>query len=234
MSCLAAGVQVDKALVGASPEPQGNVLEFFHKPPVHQHVQQREHLIRHLAAGMGAVGGQLLIGKAAEAPDGLVGVRGPDPVQKGHQAPLVLRLEGFSSQQRQPVDIAGGEQVQERCLRLFREGLAVVKGPGLGLKAVFAVVGAAGDEQRHPDPFTVGDVTVFDLSVIHHGLLSKSPRREDVGCFENWGNFTDAAPGPGSPGCGPGSRTAYRYSRRSDGPRSSCPGRCCRTWGTSR
>ena len=46
--------------------------------------------------------------------------------------------------------------------------------------------------------------------------------------------FTDAAPGPGSPGSGPGSRTGSRCSRRSGGPRSSCPGPCCRTGGTSR
>ena len=46
--------------------------------------------------------------------------------------------------------------------------------------------------------------------------------------------ITGASPGPGSPGYGPGSRTGYRYSRRSAGPRSSCPDRCCRTWGTSR
>ena len=44
----------------------------------------------------------------------------------------------------------------------------------------------------------------------------------------------DAAPGPGSPGSGPGSRTACRCSHRSAGPRSSCPGPCCRTWGISR
>ena len=52
-------------------------------------------------------------------------------------------------------------------LRLLRERLAVFEIPGLGLEAVFAVIGAAGDEQRHPDALAVGDVTVFDLTVVH-------------------------------------------------------------------
>ena len=47
------------------------------------------------------------------------------------------------------------------------EGLAVAEIPGLGLEAVFAVVGAAGDEQRHPDAFAIGNVAVFDLPVMH-------------------------------------------------------------------
>ena len=167
MSRRTAGVQVDEALVPAAPEPQGDVLQLLHEAAVHQHVQQGQELVRHLAAGVGAVGGQFLVGKAGEGPDVFLRVGGPDPAQEGHQHPLVFRFEGFAAQERQAVDVAGGEQLQEVLLCFLREGLAVFKIPGLGLEAVFAVVGAAGDEQRHPDALAIGDVAVFDLTVIH-------------------------------------------------------------------
>ena len=35
--------------------------------------------------------------------------------------------------------------------------------------AGIAVVGAAGDEKRHADALAVGNVAVFDLSVVHRG-----------------------------------------------------------------
>ncbi len=37
---LTAGVQVDEPLVGAAPEPEGQVLQLLYEAAVHQHIQQ--------------------------------------------------------------------------------------------------------------------------------------------------------------------------------------------------
>ena len=57
--------------------------------------------------------------------------------------------------------------IQDLRLHRVGEGLAVLEVPGLGLKAALAVVGAAGDKQRHPDTGAVGNITGFDGCVIH-------------------------------------------------------------------
>ena len=162
-----AGVQVDEPLVGTAPEPEGQVLQLLYEAAVHQHIQQGEHLVCHLAAGMSAVRGKLLIGEAGEAPDGLVRIHLPDPPEKGHQGPLVLRFKGLAPQQCQAVDVDRGEQGEQIILRLGGKGLAVAEVPGLGLKAVLAVIGAARDEQGDPHSLAIGNVAVFDLTVVH-------------------------------------------------------------------
>ena len=130
----------------------------------YQHVEQREQSVRDLTAGMGAVGVELLPGEAGEGPDGLLRQRGAHVLQKGEQRALILRRERLAAEQRQSVDIVRREQL---AFRFGGKGFAVAKVPGLGLKAVLAVIGAAGDEQGDPHSLAIGNVAVFDLTVVH-------------------------------------------------------------------
>ena len=66
---------------------------------------------------------------------------------------------------------------------------------------------------------------------IKQGCFSVLKKTSD--CKSN-DRVTGAGRGRGSPGCGPGSSTACRCSRRCASRRSSWTGRCCRTAGTSR
>ena len=63
-SCRPGGVQIDEPLVAAAPETERDVFQFLYEPAVHQNVQQGEEFVRHLAAGVGPIGGQFLIGEA--------------------------------------------------------------------------------------------------------------------------------------------------------------------------
>ena len=144
-------------------------MQFLHKAPVHEHVNEREQLVRDLAAGMGAVGVQLLPGEAGEGPDGLARQSFAHAAQEGQQPALIFGFERFAAKKRETVDIGGREHLQQSLLRFGGKGLTVVKRPCLRLKAVFAAVGAAGDEKRHADALAVGNVAVFDLSVVHRG-----------------------------------------------------------------
>ena len=135
--------QIDDALVAAAPELEGDVLFLPEEAAVHQNIDAAQEVVRHLAAGVGAILQQLILQpEAGEAPDILPGIAAADLPQEG-QLPEDLRL------------------------RLVGEGPAVAEVPGLGLEAVGAVVGAAGDEQRHPDSGSVGDITFFQGSVVH-------------------------------------------------------------------
>ena len=135
----------------------------------YQHVEQREQSVRDLTAGMGAVGVELLPGEAGKGPDGLARQPFAHAAQKGQQPALIFGFERFAAKKRETVDIGGREHLQQSLLRFGGKGLTVVKRPGLRLKAVFAAVGAAGDEKRHADALAVGNVAVFDLSVVHRG-----------------------------------------------------------------
>ena len=84
-----------------------------------------------------------------------------------NQRPLILRLKRLAAQKGQPLNIRGGQQLQKVLFRLCGKGLPVAEIPCLGLEAVFAVVGAAGDEQRHPHADTVGNITFLQFSVMH-------------------------------------------------------------------
>ena len=110
---------------------------------------------------------QLLPRKACERPDRLLRQLTPHAAEKWQQRALIFRLERLAAEQRETVDIVGGEQADELVLRFARERLAVAEVPRLRLKAVFAVVRAAGDKQRHTHAKTVGDVAVFDLAIVH-------------------------------------------------------------------
>jgi len=154
--------QIDDALVAAAPELEGDVLFLPEEAAVHQNIDAAQEVVRHLAAGVGAILQQLILQpEAGEAPDALVRIPPPDLLQKRQQVPLVLRLKGLAPQHRQPVDIG---LVQ---LGVIGEGLSIVKVPGLGLEAVRAVVGAAGHEQGHPDPDAVGNITFFQIAIVH-------------------------------------------------------------------
>ena len=118
---------------------------------------------------MGAVGVQLLPGETGKGPNGLARQPFAHVAQEGQQPALIFGFERFAAKKRETVDIGGREHLQQSLLRFGGKGLTVVKRPGLRLEAVFAAVGAAGDEKRHADALAVGDVAVFDLSVVHRG-----------------------------------------------------------------
>ena len=105
--------------------------------------------------------------EAGEAPDILPGIAAADLPQEGQQVTLVPGLEGLAAQHRQSADEGLVQLPEDLRLRLVGEGPTVAEVPGLGLEAVGAVVGAAGDEQRHPNSGSVGDITFFQGSVVH-------------------------------------------------------------------
>ena len=102
-----------------------------------------------------------------------MGVLLPYLPQQRQQLPLVPRLKGLSAQHRQAVDKGLVQFGEDLRLRLAGELFAVVEIPRLGLEAVRAVVGAAGNEQGDAHALTVGDVAVFDLTVVHKRDLLK-------------------------------------------------------------
>ena len=91
-------------------------------------------------------------------------------IVSGESVRIPVDTKELDAEQREAVDIAGGEHRQERLLRFIREGLAVAEVPRLGLKAVFAVIGTPGDEQGDAHALSVGNVTVFDLTIVHDGI----------------------------------------------------------------
>ena len=173
--------QVDDPLVPGAAKAQGDVLLGQDEFPVHQHVDEGQEAVRHLAPGVGAVGQKLLQGEAGVAPDGLFGVGRLDAGDEGQERPLIGGLHGLAAQERQAVDVAWGQQLHKLVLGLPREGPSEVKVPGLGLEAPLAVIGTAGDEQRHPHAGAVGYVAVFDLAKIHRRHGTRFPPRPACG-----------------------------------------------------
>lgn len=160
--------QIDDALVAATPELEGDVLFLPEEAAVHQNIDAAQEVVRHLAAGVGAILQQLILQpEAGEAPDILPGIAAADLPQEGQQVALVPGLKWLTAQHRQSADEGLVQLPEDLRLRLVGEGPAVAEVPGLGLEAVGAVVGAAGDEQRHPDSGSVGDITFFQGSVVH-------------------------------------------------------------------
>ena len=76
---------------------------------------------------------QLLPRKARERPDRLLRQLTPHAAEKRQQCALIFRLERLAAEQRETVDIVGGEQADELILRLARKGLAVAEVPRLEL-----------------------------------------------------------------------------------------------------
>ena len=154
--------------LSAAPELEGDVLFLPEEAAVHQNIDAAQEVVRHLAAGVGAILQQLILQpEAGEAPDILPGIAAADLPQEGQQVTLVPGLEGLAAQHGQAVDKGLVQLGEDLRLRLVGKGLAVVEVPRLGLEAVRAVVGAAGDEQRHPNSGSVGDITFFQGSVVH-------------------------------------------------------------------
>ena len=160
--------QIDDALVAAATELEGDVLFLPEEAAVYQNINAVQEVVCHLAAGVGAILQQLVLqSETGEAPDILPGLAAADLPQEGQQVPLVPRLEGLATQHRQAIDEGLVQLTEDLRLRLVGEGPAVAEVPGLGLEAVGAVVGAAGDEQRHPHSGSVGNITFFQGSVVH-------------------------------------------------------------------
>ena len=90
---------VDDALVARAAEAERDVVQLLHKAPVHEHVNEREQLVRDLAAGMGAVGVQLLPGEAGESPDGLARQSFADKTQKKAAARVDFRVRTVRRQE---------------------------------------------------------------------------------------------------------------------------------------
>ena len=161
---------IQQPLVGAAAEAQSDVMLSLHEPAVHEDVQQGQQFIGDFApGGAGLCAGQLLPGVAGVAPDRFMGVEGLEVPHKGQKLPLVLRLHGFAAQQAQPGDIvrlAGGEDFVADGLV---EGLAVAEIPGYRIEAAGAVMAAPGNEDAGAHTGAVGDIVIFDGSIVHDG-----------------------------------------------------------------
>ena len=164
----AGAVHVDDALVFRAAKAQAEVALRVHIAPVNEDVDEREHLVGHLAARVRAVDGELLVEhEARKRPDVLIRIALAHPVQKRHERALILRLERVAAEQRQAADKGLFQLVEDDLLGRRVKGLTVMKVPRLRLEAVVAVIRAAGDEQRHAHADAVGDVAGLDLTVIH-------------------------------------------------------------------
>jgi len=189
---------IQQPLVAAAAEAQGDVVLCLHEFTVHQHIQQLQQLIGHLApGGAGLFAGELLPGVAGVAPDCFVGVQGLEVAHKGQQLPLVFRLKGLAAQQGQPgnvVRLAGGEHLIAGGLV---EGLAVGKIPGHGVEAAGAAVAAAGNKYAGAHAGPVGNVVILDGCVVHSDTpIKSSPSRGSWQCEALTERVTDAARGP--------------------------------------
>ena len=97
--CGKAFGNIQKPLVAAAPEAQGDIVLGFHKAAVHQNIQQAQQLICDLTAGRaGNTAGQLLPGVTRIAPDALIRVQRPEVADEGQQFPLILRLKRLTAQ----------------------------------------------------------------------------------------------------------------------------------------
>ncbi len=114
----------------------------------------------------------------------------PETVEEGDKPPLVLHLARLAPQKGQAGYIVGGKFPKQVVFGCPGEGLSVIEIPGLGLEAIFAVVAAAGDEEGHPDPGAVGDVTGFDGAVVHGDIsfLLVFLGKGNVFFLEFWGH----------------------------------------------
>ena len=194
----AARRHIQQPLVAAAAEAQGDVVLCLHEFTVHQHIQQLQQLIGHLApGGAGLFAGELLPGVAGVAPDRFVGVQGLEVAHKGQQLPLVFRLKGLAAQQGQPgnvVRLAGGEHLIAGGLV---KGLAVGKIPGHGVEAAGAAVAAAGNKYAGAHAGPVGNVVILDGCVVHSDTpIKSSPSRGSWQCEALTERVTDAARGP--------------------------------------
>ena len=189
---------IQQPLVAAAAEAQGDVVLCLHEFTVHQHIQQLQQLIGHLASGQaGLLAGKLLPGVAGVAPHRFVGVQGLEVAHKGQQLPLVFRFKGLAAQQGQPgnvVRLAGGEHLIAGGLV---EGLAVGKIPGHGVEAAGAAVAAAGNKYAGAHAGPVGNVVILDGCVVHSDTpIKSSPSRGSWQCEALTERVTDAARGP--------------------------------------
>ena len=104
---------------------------------------------------------------AGVAPNGLVRVEGFEIPDEGEKLPLVFRLHGLAAQKAQPGDVGGLAGGEDLVADGLVEGLAVAEIPCHLVEAAGAVVTAPGDEHTRPHAGAVGDVIVFNGSVIH-------------------------------------------------------------------
>ena len=155
------------SLVAASAEFQGEIFFGFDELAVYKGIDAGEHLVSVFGVDFSARDEVYIIEISGVAPDIFLRVAFFDLLQESCEFFLILWLEGFAAQHGQAVDKGLVQLGENLPLRVGGEGPAEVEVPGLGLEAVGAVVGAAGDEQRHPDSGSVGDITFFQGSVVH-------------------------------------------------------------------
>ena len=145
---------------------------------IDQHVDKSQQLIGVLRVPWRFRVDKLFVHIARIAPDGLFGVRGFRSTRQLQQAALVFRLHRLATQERYAID----EEVVERRQHLFghlgRELFPVGKAPRFRLKAILAMMRAARDEQRGAHAFPIGNITVFDVCVVHRGSFQPDIHRK--------------------------------------------------------
>lgn len=163
---------VNDALVGRAAKTQRDVVKLLDVGAVHEHVDAGEHAVGDLGTTQVSGIEQILEQVAREAPDGLVRKLGLHALEKVHETTLIARLHRLAAQKREPADVRRAYALDELVFHLARERLAEIEAPGLGLEALRAMMRAATHEQRRARAGAVGDVTVFNLGVVHRSVLS--------------------------------------------------------------
>ena len=159
---------IQQTLIGAAAEAQGDIVLCLDEAAVYEDVQQGQQLVGDFApGGTRVLAGELLPRIAGVAPNGLVRVEGFEIPDEGEKLPLVFRLHGLAAQKAQPGDVGGLAGGKDLVADGLVEGLAVAEIPCHLVEAAGAVVAAPGDEHTRPHAGAVGDVIVFNGSVIH-------------------------------------------------------------------
>ena len=167
MPCRAGGVHVNDALVAAAAKTQADIMLRFNKITVHQYVDVLQKFVGHLTAAGSGLHNIAFKGVARVTPDGLVGVQHLYIFNKGQQFALVFRLQRLAPQQRQAVDVARFQALQDLVANLLGEGCTIVEIPRHGIKTVGAAAAAARHKQTGAHTLAVGNVAVFYRCVIH-------------------------------------------------------------------
>ena len=87
---------------------------------------------------------------------------------KRQKCPLIFGLKGFAAKEGKTVYIVGLKHFDYLVFGFLGKRLTKVKIPGFGLKTALTPVCAARNEKGDTHPFAIGNITIFDLSVMHY------------------------------------------------------------------
>ena len=164
------GGQIDDALIGRAAEPQRDLVLRSDVGSVYQDVDAAQQTVGDVGVATPTLQ-QVLEHIAGEAPDALLGEALLHALDERDQVALVLGLHRLAAEQREAVDVARLEALQDALLDLLCERLPRREVLRFLVEAPRAMQAAARHEQRRAHAFAVGDVAVFDLRKVHTAPL---------------------------------------------------------------